>query len=93
MDPIYKITNYHECVACCRTPEILNQLREYFISLKAIPVQVLLTGYNAFYLVLQFTLIVYLNDMIMCFSYFIQSLFTNWTRFYFGRTRISRGVS
>lgn len=27
-----------------KTPEILNQLREYFISLKAIPAQVLLTG-------------------------------------------------
>lgn len=27
-----------------KTPEILNQLRQYFISLKAIPAQVLLTG-------------------------------------------------
>lgn len=28
-----------------RTPEILDQLRMYFISLKAVPAQVLLTGY------------------------------------------------
>jgi hypothetical protein len=37
------------CASCCRTSEILNELSLYFISLKAIPPQLLLTGWVGIY--------------------------------------------
>lgn len=55
----YKLNLNYECVVCCRTPEILNQLKLYFISVKAFPARVLLTGYD--YCCLAFTLSVSAN--------------------------------